>query len=212
MGWRRMHGMHPLRRDHAMRVLVGCEYSGRMRRAFQARGHEAWSCDLLPAEDGEAARHHVGDVVAFSRASAWDLCVFHPPCTQERGTRHCALWLTFGRWIAHGWRWRTPSGASLLCGRHPHRLCSRGGSVTVSARARVGGCAGCLPLWPTGLWRGAARVCTARPSHRSGGRCAPAPLKGWRGRALNSGVDGFSPVEGCGVPVVPLAPSHTWVG
>lgn len=69
------------RRRAGMRVLIGCEYSGRMRRAFQARGNEAWSCDLLPAEDGCTARHHVGDVVEFSRASAWDLCIFHPPCT-----------------------------------------------------------------------------------------------------------------------------------
>jgi len=35
-----------------MRVLVACEYSGRVREAFRARGHDAWSCDLLPAEDG----------------------------------------------------------------------------------------------------------------------------------------------------------------
>lgn len=44
-----------------MRVLVGCETSGVVRRAFAARGHDAWSCDLLPAEDG-SNRHFVGDV------------------------------------------------------------------------------------------------------------------------------------------------------
>jgi hypothetical protein len=40
-----------------MKILVACEYSGIVRRAFAARGHEAWSCDLLPAEDG-SNRHY----------------------------------------------------------------------------------------------------------------------------------------------------------
>ena len=44
-----------------MRVLIGCEFSGVVRRAFAARGHDAWSCDLLPASDG-SNRHFVGDV------------------------------------------------------------------------------------------------------------------------------------------------------
>lgn len=64
-----------------MRVLVGCEKSGIVRRAFTARGHDAWSCDLLPAEDG-SNRHMVCDVrdVLDDR---WDLLVVaHPPCTR----------------------------------------------------------------------------------------------------------------------------------
>ena len=44
-----------------MRVLVACEFSGTVRRAFRALGHEAWSCDLLPAED-ESPFHIQGDV------------------------------------------------------------------------------------------------------------------------------------------------------
>ena len=43
-----------------MKVLVACERSGIVRRAFERRGHDAWSCDLLPAEDG-SNRHIVGD-------------------------------------------------------------------------------------------------------------------------------------------------------
>ena len=66
-----------------MRVLIACEYSGAVRRAFRALGHDAWSCDLLPAEDG-AAQHIQGDVLQaigeYSRHS-WDLMVAHPPCT-----------------------------------------------------------------------------------------------------------------------------------
>jgi hypothetical protein len=63
------------------RVLIGCESSGVMRRAFLARGHDAWSCDLLPAEDG-SNRHIRGDV-RDHLADGWDLLVVaHPPCTR----------------------------------------------------------------------------------------------------------------------------------
>ena len=61
-----------------MRVLVACEFSGVVRRAFRARGHEAWSCDLLPAEDGGQQIH--GNVLEALRWG-WDLMVAHPPCT-----------------------------------------------------------------------------------------------------------------------------------
>jgi len=62
-----------------MRVLIGCETSGVMRRAFAARGHDVWSCDLLPAEDG-SNRHIRGDVRDHLR-DGWDLLmVAHPPC------------------------------------------------------------------------------------------------------------------------------------
>lgn len=61
-----------------MQVLVACEFSGTVRRAFEARGHVAMSCDLLPAEDG--GHHYQGDVrdVLYG---GWDLMVCHPPCT-----------------------------------------------------------------------------------------------------------------------------------
>lgn len=64
-----------------MRVLIACEYSGIVRRAFDALGHEAWSCDLLPAEDGNN-RHIVGDVREILH-DGWDLLIVaHPPCTR----------------------------------------------------------------------------------------------------------------------------------
>lgn len=64
-----------------MRVLIGCEFSGVVRRAFAAMGHDAWSCDLLPAADG-SNRHFVGDV-RDHLDGGWDLlAVFHPPCTR----------------------------------------------------------------------------------------------------------------------------------
>ncbi|EKF43995.1 hypothetical protein NA8A_04265 [Nitratireductor indicus C115] len=64
-----------------MRVLVACEYSGIVRRAFSKHGHDAWSCDLLPAEDG-SNRHIVGDVRPVL-TDGWDLLIVaHPPCTR----------------------------------------------------------------------------------------------------------------------------------
>ena len=70
-----------------MRVLVGCEFSGTVRRAFRRLGHDAWSCDLLPADDG--GPHIAGDVLSVL-AEGWDLAIFHPPCTHlaVSGARH----------------------------------------------------------------------------------------------------------------------------
>ncbi|MGY3588054.1 hypothetical protein [Bradyrhizobium sp. USDA 4350] len=63
------------------RVLIACEFSGTVRRAFAARGHDVWSCDLLPAED-RSNRHYVGDVRNILD-DGWDLLmVAHPPCTR----------------------------------------------------------------------------------------------------------------------------------
>lgn len=62
-------------------ALVGCEYSGIVRRALADLGHDAWSCDLLPAEDG-SNRHFVGDVRDYL-GRGWDLLIVcHPPCTR----------------------------------------------------------------------------------------------------------------------------------
>jgi site-specific DNA-cytosine methylase len=61
-----------------MRVLVACEFSGIVRDAFQARGHDAWSCDLLPTE--KPGNHIQGDVLKILD-DGWDLMIAHPPCT-----------------------------------------------------------------------------------------------------------------------------------
>jgi hypothetical protein len=74
-----------------VKVLIACEFSGVVRRAFAARGHDAWSCDLLPAED-RSNRHIIGDARDLLN-EGWDLCmVAHPPCTRlcNSGVR----WLT----------------------------------------------------------------------------------------------------------------------
>ena len=85
-----------------MRVLVGCEFSGVVREAFRKRGHDAWSCDLLPAEDG-SPYHIQGDVFDHLN-DGWDLGIFHPPCT--RLTNSGVRWLTVpppGRTLNEMW-------------------------------------------------------------------------------------------------------------
>lgn len=61
-----------------MKVLVACEFSGRVRDAFARRGHDAWSCDLLPSET--PGNHIQGDVTPLLKEH-WDLLIAHPPCT-----------------------------------------------------------------------------------------------------------------------------------
>jgi hypothetical protein len=80
-----------------MRVLVACEFSGVVRRAFRALGHDAWSCDLMPAEDG-SDHHFQGDALA-EIGGGWDLMIAHPPCTDlaVSGARHFSAKAADGR-------------------------------------------------------------------------------------------------------------------
>lgn len=70
-----------------MRVLIACEFSGIVREAFAKRGHDAWSCDLLPTEI--QGQHYQGDVMEIIN-DGWDLMIGHPPCTylSYAGTAH----------------------------------------------------------------------------------------------------------------------------
>jgi len=61
-----------------MKVLVACEFSGIVREAFAKRGHDAWSCDLLPTEI--PGKHIQGNVLEIIN-DGWDLMIAHPPCT-----------------------------------------------------------------------------------------------------------------------------------
>lgn len=61
-----------------MRILVACEFSGRVREAFKAKGHDAWSCDLLPTE---IPGNHYQEDVRLVLEEGWDLMIAHPPCT-----------------------------------------------------------------------------------------------------------------------------------
>lgn len=90
-----------------MRVLVACEYSGRVREAFRKLGHDAWSCDLLPAED-DSTYHIIGnvldrldglDLIWGQPSKPWDLMIAHPPCTHlaVSGARHFPAKVADGR-------------------------------------------------------------------------------------------------------------------
>ena len=74
-----------------MKILVACEYSGIVRDAFTAKGHDAWSCDILPTES--PGNHFQGDVLEHLD-KGWDLMIAHPPCT------HLAV--SGARWFTEG--------------------------------------------------------------------------------------------------------------
>lgn len=77
-------------------VLVACEYSGRVREAFRKMGHQAFSCDLLPAEDN-SKYHYQGDVMDVID-DGWDLLIAHPPCTFLTNAGVRWLHTREGRW------------------------------------------------------------------------------------------------------------------
>ena len=81
-----------------MRALIACEFSGTVRDAFRARGHDAWSCDLLPTE--RPGPHTQGDVLGVLDQD-WDLMVAFPPCTYlaRSGAR---------------WHWGTPQQSEAV--------------------------------------------------------------------------------------------------
>lgn len=123
-----------------MRVLVACEFSGTVRDAFLARGHDAWSCDLLPAETN-SNRHIRGDVREVVAWACWDmLIVAHPPCTRlcNSGVR----WLHTpppGKTREQMWQ-ELDEGAALFsdCWNAPvERICVENPVMHRHAKARI---------------------------------------------------------------------------
>ena len=68
-----------MQKSTRMNVLVACEYSGTVRNAFRSRGHNAYSCDLLPSDDESPYHFHCDLYDVISRE--WDIIIAHPPCT-----------------------------------------------------------------------------------------------------------------------------------
>jgi hypothetical protein len=100
-----------------LRVLVGCEESGKVRDAFRRLGHEAWSCDLEGVEPrGEWPNYHLfGDVRWFLEGpyGPWDLGIFHPPCTYL--TNSGVTWLYNKDGSRNEQRWQNlDEGAALF--------------------------------------------------------------------------------------------------
>ena len=71
-----------------MRVLIACEFSGTVRKEFEALGHESWSCDLLPSDI--PGNHYQGDIRDML-TEHWDLMIAHPPCTRLCNSGVCWL-------------------------------------------------------------------------------------------------------------------------
>lgn len=73
-----------------MRILINCEYSGIVRRAFATKGHEVWSCDLYESSEDNSPFHLKEDGLALAYSQNWDLMIAHPPCTHlaVSGARH----------------------------------------------------------------------------------------------------------------------------
>lgn len=124
-----------------MRVLVGCEISGVVRRAFAALGHDVWSVDIQPADD-RSNRHIIGDVRDYLN-DGWDLlAVMHPPCTRlcNSGVR----WLSEpppGRTLEEMWT-ELDEGAALFnaCWNAPiTRICAENPIMHKYARERIEG-------------------------------------------------------------------------
>lgn len=124
-----------------MRVLVACEYSGRVREAFRKRGHEAWSCDLIESE--EWSRFHIqGDVLEVlvglrynmmtTSKCPWDLIIAHPPCTDlaVSGARH------FPAKIADGRQQRALEFVQALMDAPCDRICIENPISIISSKIR----------------------------------------------------------------------------
>lgn len=100
-----------------MKVLVACEFSGVVREAFRKRGHDAWSCDLLPAMDNSEF-HFQQDVLEILYDDCWELLIAHPPCTYLANSGVHCLHKDESRWA------KMIEGAvffrTFLCADVPH--------------------------------------------------------------------------------------------
>lgn len=93
-----------------MRILIGCEYSGRVREAFRALGHDAWSCDLLDSED-DSPYHIKGDVLQAANGGVGSRDI--PPAVHTP----CRFWRPSFRGKARGWP--ATGGGGVLPGNRP---------------------------------------------------------------------------------------------
>ncbi len=91
-----------------MKVLIACEFSGIVREAFRKRGHDAWSCDFLPADDGSL--FHIRHNVSLELNRGWDLMIAFPPCKYICNGGNS--WLN--RRPDLGWRWERERSAKFF--------------------------------------------------------------------------------------------------
>lgn len=96
-----------------MKILVGCEYSARVRDAFRAKGHDAWSCDLREC-DGDASFHIQGDAIEAAHSDDWDMLIAHPYCTFNT--------LAGIRWMYHPEDTHLPASERRRHPNYPRRM------------------------------------------------------------------------------------------
>lgn len=113
-----------------MRVLVACEFSGVVRRAFEKLGHDVLSCDLLPSDDN-SPYHYVGDVRDLLEQK-WDLMIAHPPCTDLAVSG--AAW--FKEKIADGRQQRALDFVRMLMDADIPRICIENPVSVISSKIR----------------------------------------------------------------------------
>ena len=171
-----------------MRVLIACEYSGRVRDAFRRHGHDAWSCDLLECE---ADPHwHYQAPVEDLLANGWDLMIAHPPCTHlaVSGSRHFhrkqreqAEALDFVRLLmaAPIDRWCIENPVSIISSAitPPNRLFSLGNLVMVKLKQHAYGLRTFHHSSPRRWWKAVKPRCIGCHQVLIAGRIAAAPIK-----------------------------------
>ena len=115
-----------------MNVLVACEFSGVVREAFRKRGHDAWSCDILPAEDGSDYHFKmpIEDILASSRL--WDLMIACHPCTDLAVSG--AAW--FKEKISNGRQQRALDFVQILMDAPIDHICIENPISVISSKIR----------------------------------------------------------------------------
>lgn len=113
-----------------MKILVACEYSGRVRESFRKLGHDAWSCDLLDSED--LSPFHLKLDVLSILDQGWDLMIAHPPCTDlaVSGARH------FKEKIADGRQERALAFVTSLMTAPIHKIAIENPISVISSKIR----------------------------------------------------------------------------
>lgn len=86
------------RKDKEMKIIVGCEESQEVTKAFRKLGHEAYSCDLIECSGGHLDWHFKEDILDVIKAYEWDLGIFHPPCQYITTTANRAFYNDPERW------------------------------------------------------------------------------------------------------------------
>ena len=86
----------PVDEGKKLKVLIACEYSGKVREAFRKLGHDAWSCDLLPSDDNSP--YHIQRDALEILNDGWDMMIAHPPCTYLTNAGVSWLYRKEGRW------------------------------------------------------------------------------------------------------------------